>query len=111
MKQSCHRIEILTGAEPGALLTELSVAAPLLQTPPEVPVGLPSDLLGRRPDVHKAERQLDAAFTRSAAACAEHFLEFPLTGSVGSHESTHAPSTLLDNSRRRAAGFSLTVEL
>ncbi len=44
-----HRLGVLLGAEPGSLREELAAAAPLPVIPAEVPVGLPSDLLERRP--------------------------------------------------------------
>ena len=48
-----------------------------------MPVGLPSDLLQRRPDVQQAERQLAAATARVGAATADLFPKFSLTGDVG----------------------------
>jgi outer membrane protein, multidrug efflux system len=56
LKQGIHRLGVLLGQAPGALLTELSTAAPIPTAPPEVAVGLPADLLRRRPDVRRAER-------------------------------------------------------
>jgi NodT family efflux transporter outer membrane factor (OMF) lipoprotein len=65
------------------LLDELANAAPIPAAPPAVPVGLPSDLLQRRPDVQQAERQLAAATARVGAAEAELYPKFSLTGDVG----------------------------
>lgn len=56
-----HRLGVLAGAAPGAMQEELSRKAALPNTPPEVPVGLPVDILRRRPDVRRAERQVAAA--------------------------------------------------
>jgi len=53
-----HAIAILTGKAPA----DVSVAPALLQTPPPpVPVGVPSDLLERRPDIAASERNVAAA--------------------------------------------------
>jgi NodT family efflux transporter outer membrane factor (OMF) lipoprotein len=74
---------VLLGQPPGALLTELSIVAPIPSAPPEVPVGLPSELLLRRPDVRKAERQLAAATAQIGVATADLFPKFSLTGAAG----------------------------
>src|SRR6266404_6565630 len=57
---SIYRLSVLLGSEPGALRTELDASAPVPPVPPEVPVGLPSDLLKRRPDVRRAEIEIAA---------------------------------------------------
>src|SRR5207302_11262285 len=62
---------------------ELLRPAPLPPAPPEVPVGLPSDLLRRRPDVRRAERELAAATARIGVATADLFPRFSLTGAAG----------------------------
>ena len=51
--QSVHHLAVLLGQPPGALMDEMSVEKPIPLTPPVVPVGLPSDLLQRRPDVQR----------------------------------------------------------
>jgi outer membrane protein TolC len=45
---------------PGALVAELMLTNSIPLPPPRVPVGLPSDLLQRRPDIQRGERQLSA---------------------------------------------------
>lgn len=82
-KQSIHRLSVLLGQPPGALQAELEKAASVPPTPPEVPAGLPSDLLQRRPDVRRSERQLAAATARIGVATAELFPKFSLTGMAG----------------------------
>lgn len=83
LQTSIHRLGVLLGQQPGALLTELAVVAPIPAAPPQVPVGLPSDLLRRRPDVRAAERQLAAATAQIGVATADLFPKFSLTGEVG----------------------------
>jgi NodT family efflux transporter outer membrane factor (OMF) lipoprotein len=83
LKQAAHRLDILVGAQPGALWNELARQAPIPTLPPEVLVGLPSELLRRRPDIRRAERQLAAATARVGAATADLFPKFSLTGAFG----------------------------
>jgi len=81
--QAAHRLAVLLGQEPGALIAELSTEGQVPATPPEVPVGLPSDLIRRRPDVRRAERQLAAATADIGVEMAELFPKFSLLGSTG----------------------------
>jgi outer membrane protein, multidrug efflux system len=83
LKQGIHRLGVLIGREPGALLLELSQTAPIPAPPLEVAVGLPSDLLRRRPDVRRAERQLAADTANIGVQTAELFPKFTLTGVAG----------------------------
>jgi NodT family efflux transporter outer membrane factor (OMF) lipoprotein len=82
-QMAIHRLGILLGQEPGALLAELSAPAPIPAAPEYVPVGLPSDLLLRRPDVRRAERQLAAATAKIGVATSDLFPKFYLTGAAG----------------------------
>jgi len=81
--QSIHHLAVLLGQPPGALMNEMSVENPIPLTPPQVPVGLPSDLLQRRPDVQRSERELAAATARIGVAKADLFPKFSLTGIAG----------------------------
>ncbi len=83
LQTTIHRLGVLLGQEPGALLTEFATVAPIPAAPPNVPVGLPSDLLRRRPDIRGAERQLAAATAQIGVATADLFPKFSLTGDAG----------------------------
>src|SRR5258706_2480279 len=80
---SIHRISVLVGQEPGTLQRELETSAPVPVVPPEVPIGLPSDLLKRRPDVRRADDEIAAAAANVKAARADYFPKFTLLGSAG----------------------------
>ena len=80
---SIHRISVLLGQEPAALEKELETSAPVPVVPPEVPVGLPSDLLKRRPDVRRADDEIVGAAANVKAARADYFPKFTLLGSAG----------------------------
>ena len=83
LKQAAYALDVLLGSQPGALWGELAKDAEIPSLPPEVLVGLPSDLLRRRPDVRRAERQLAAATAQVGAAMADLFPKFSLTGIAG----------------------------
>jgi len=80
---SIHRLSVLLGEEPDALRDELEKATPIPAAGPDVEVGLPSDLLKRRPDIARAEAQLAAATARIGVAKADLFPRFFLTGTAG----------------------------
>jgi multidrug efflux system outer membrane protein len=103
-----HRLSVLLGSEPGALVTELSQTAPLPVAPPAVPVGLPSELLERRPDIRRSEAQLVAATARVGEAKAGFFPKFSLTGDAG-RESTQLHLLALGLGNVFSFGPSLSV--
>ena len=78
-----YSLSILLGREPAALVPELAAEAPIPPTPPEVPVGLPSALLRRRPDIRRAEAQVHSATAQIGVATADLFPKFSLSGSFG----------------------------
>jgi outer membrane protein, multidrug efflux system len=78
-----HRLGVLVGQEPMALVDKLNPVAKLPDIPDDIPAGLPSDLLRRRPDIRKAERELAAATARIGVSTAELFPKFSLTGAFG----------------------------
>jgi len=81
-QQQIYALGVLLGQEPATLLVELSPEGKIPISPPVVPVGLPSDLLRRRPDIRRAERQLAAATASVGVATAQLFPQFSLDGSL-----------------------------
>src|SRR5581483_437994 len=77
-----HALGVLLGEAPEALTGELAGEATAPAVPTELPVGLPSELLRRRPDVRRAERQLAAATAQVGVAVATLYPKFNLIGAV-----------------------------
>jgi len=98
LKQAAYALDVLLGLQPSALWSELVKETEIPVLPPEVVVGLPSDLLRRRPDIRRAERQLAAATGQVGAATAELFPKFFLTG-VGGLQSVSASDWFTRGSR------------
>ena len=82
MQQSIYALSVLLARPPGDLLEQLSPTGNLPRVPAQVPVGLPSDLLRRRPDIHEAEAQVHAASAQIGVAIADLFPKFSLTGTM-----------------------------
>ncbi len=76
-----YRLAVLMGRRPEQGVTELDAPRALPAALGQVPVGLPSSLLQRRPDVRSAERRLAARSADIGAAQADRFPRFWLTGS------------------------------
>jgi NodT family efflux transporter outer membrane factor (OMF) lipoprotein len=76
-------LAVLVGEAPGALDAELTEAAPIPQAPPVVPVGLPSSLARRRPDIRVAEARLHQQTAEIGVAVAQSYPDISLSGQVG----------------------------
>lgn len=79
--QQENLISVLIGHPPHAIERGRSVDA--WQLPPQIPTGIPSDLLEQRPDIAQAEKQLKAANFTIGEARALYFPEIQLTGYYG----------------------------
>jgi NodT family efflux transporter outer membrane factor (OMF) lipoprotein len=82
-----HAIAVLIGKAPA----DLAIPVVTLNTlPPPVPLGVPSELLERRPDIAGAERQVAAANEQIGIAVAAFYPNLSLTGSAGLESSSLA---------------------
>jgi outer membrane protein, multidrug efflux system len=82
-RAAAYRIAALIGGTFEEIATELTTPRPIPQAVSEVPVGLPSELLKRRPDVRAAERRIAAANARIGIAQADLYPHFSLTAVAG----------------------------
>ena len=97
--QTENALSLLLGQLPGDIPRGRPLEA--FAAPPEVPAGLPSALLERRPDIRQAEQQLIAANAEIGAARAEYFPRISLTGFFGVQ--SRALSDLLTGPARLAS--------
>lgn len=79
-----HRLAVLVGKTPEALVAELTPVRALPELPAKLDAGTPGDLLRRRPDIAAAEQRLHAATARIGVATADLFPRFTLGGLIGS---------------------------
>ena len=80
---SIHALGILLGSSPLTLAPELEPERGIPMAETRLALGVPSDLLRRRPDIRAAERNLQAASANIGVATADLFPRFTLTGSYG----------------------------
>lgn len=79
-EQVVRGLEVLLGRYPGA---DLEAADDLIGVPPPIPVGVPSDIIARRPDLRAAEQRVAAAFFQEQEARLARLPRFNLTAGAG----------------------------
>lgn len=126
--QYVHAIAVLTGRQPEEFQMEKE---PLKQDPPDIPTGVPSQLLERRPDIASAERQMASANEQIGIARAAFFPDLMISATAGFQAGSivnwftwpsrfwavgpQMAETIFDAGRRRAqyttaqAGYDATV--
>ncbi len=106
--QKEHQLSLLMGRNPTPIVRGASLRDHPL--PPEVPAGLPSALLERRPDIVEAEQRLIAANAKIGVAKAAFFPQISLTGNFGA-QSLQFSDLFVGASRVWSFGPGLTVPL
>ena len=84
-----HRLAVLTGRPPEALIAELDAPRPLPTLPASIDPGTPADLIRRRPDIAAAEERLHSATAQVGVATADLFPKVSLSGLIGTQALTH----------------------
>lgn len=78
-----YRMGVLIGREPAAVYDELSKVRDIPEPPAETLIGVPVDLVRRRPDIRAAERRLAAQTARIGVAAADLYPRLTLSGTFG----------------------------
>jgi NodT family efflux transporter outer membrane factor (OMF) lipoprotein len=81
-RQAANQLCILLGMPPQDLQARLG-SGPIPAAPPEVAIGIPADLLRRRPDVRRAERMAAAQSAQIGIAAAEFYPHISIVGTIG----------------------------
>jgi NodT family efflux transporter outer membrane factor (OMF) lipoprotein len=83
LDRAMHALAVLVGKEPSALVKELSEPRPIPGLDTSIKVGVPADLIRRRPDIRRAERRLAAQTARIGVATAQLYPSFNILGMLG----------------------------
>ncbi len=108
--EDINALSLLLAEPPNALRAELAVPEPVPPVPPAVPVGLPSELARRRPDIMQAEAQLHAATANVGVAVASFYPSVTLSASLGL-EALQPWQVFNLNARQYAAGPGITIPI
>jgi NodT family efflux transporter outer membrane factor (OMF) lipoprotein len=106
---SAHRIAVLLGEEPSALVREFERTSRALKVP-AVPAAIPGELLKRRPDIRRADAEISAAYARAGAARADLYPKFVITGLSG-RQSTNVDNLTLGAGNFFSAGPGISLPI
>jgi multidrug efflux system outer membrane protein len=81
LEEALNAIAVLLGEEPGKVHQDLGEPRPIPAPPSKVAVGIPTDVVRRRPDIRRAERELAAQTARIGVAVSELYPKLTLNGS------------------------------
>lgn len=96
LQQTRNALSLLLGTPPGGLEDILAGPAPIPAAPAQAAVGIPADLLRRRPDIRRAELQAAAQCSQIGVAKADLLPAFTLVGNVGTLSSDVGRASLSD---------------
>lgn len=107
LKRAMNSLSVLIGEKPGEVNARVLQPKPVPVAPAEIAIGIPADLLRRRPDIRQAERELAAQTARVGVATADLYPRFRLTGSL-SFSSTDTTNLFTALSRAMSVGPSFS---
>jgi multidrug efflux system outer membrane protein len=109
VKQSIHALSVLLGKEPGALAVRLDQQSAIPIFTVDAIANLPSELLQRRPDIRRAERQLAVANASVGIATAELYPKINLAAFIGLQNTTVTDFTPLGKSWSAASSLTMPI--
>jgi NodT family efflux transporter outer membrane factor (OMF) lipoprotein len=110
LEEAMNRIAVLLGEQPGKVHGELKNQEPIPVTPLNVTVGVPADVMRRRPDVRKAERDLASQTAKVGVATADLYPKFKMSGTIGLN-ALSVGNLFLSGSRTYSFGPSITIPI
>ncbi|MCK9396649.1 MAG: efflux transporter outer membrane subunit [Methylobacter sp.] len=108
-RQSIHALSVLLGKEPGALSMILEQQGSIPTVAANVLTDLPSELLQRRPDIRRAERQLAVANASVGVATAELYPKINLAAFIGLQNTTITDFTPIGKSWSAASSLTMPI--
>ncbi len=109
VKQSIHALSVLLGKEPGALAIRLEQQGAIPAVAADVITNLPSELLQRRPDIRRAERQLAVTNASVGVATAELYPKVNLAAFIGLQNTTITDFTPIGKSWSAASSLTMPI--
>jgi outer membrane protein, multidrug efflux system len=82
LEEALNRIAVLLGQQPGAVHEELKEIQPIPTASSRIVIGVPAEMIRRRPDIRQAERELAAQTARVGVATADLYPKLQLTGAI-----------------------------
>lgn len=109
VKQSIHALSVLLGKAPGALAIQLDQQGVIPTIAAKMITNLPSELLQRRPDIRRAERQLAVANASVGVATAELYPKINLAAFIGLQNTTITDFTPIGKSWSAASSLTMPI--
>ena len=107
VQQLKNTLAILLGRPPHDMSELLGTVQPIPSVTPEIALGMPQDLIRRRPDIRAAERQLAAQSAQIGFAVSELYPHFTLGGSIVTSSTSLGSKSILDLFNASSLGFNL----
>jgi NodT family efflux transporter outer membrane factor (OMF) lipoprotein len=110
LEEAMNRIAVLLGEQPGTVHGELEKREAVPVASLDIAVGVPADIIRRRPDIRKAERELASQTAKIGVAVADLYPKFTLSGSIGL-QALSSGDLLTSGSKMYSFGPSVTLPL